>query len=225
MISTTTRLSPRPSGPRGARRTSPGPDGGESRGKKEITVTTINDVWTAYDEGAGQWTGCNWPTHVGQLGLDLDGVSAAQARRNAGRWRAIAVGEAAWETSAGEENSLVSVAQRIHLRGVVIGRAGDRGGRLEVCGHPARRFCAEVLAREWAFVSVWLGEIESDARWAAREAQEALEAAEEGDWEAALSHVSKACRIESGYHAPRAWRNLRRVLRRAARSLGPFRTG
>jgi hypothetical protein len=188
-------------------------------------VTTLNEVWTAYNEGAERWAGCNWPTHVGQLGLDLDGVSAAQARRNAARWRAIAAGEAAWETTAGEEASLVGVAQRMHLRGLVIGRAGDRGrGRLEVCGHPARRFCAEVLAQEWEFVSVWLRDVECDARWAGREAQEALEAAEEGDWEAALSHASQACRIESGYHAPRAWRKLRRVLRRAARFLGPFRT-
>lgn len=187
-------------------------------------MTTINDVWTAYDEGAEQWAGCNWQTHVGQLGLDLNGVSATQARRNAARWRAMAAGEAAWETTAGEESSLVGVARCIPLGGVVIGGSGSPAGRLRVCGHPARRFCAAILAQEWEFVSVWLRDVESDARWAGREAQAALAAAEEGEWEAALSHASQACRIESGYHAPQAWRKLRRVLMKATVSLGPFPT-
>ena len=39
-------------------------------------MTTINDVWAAYAEAKGRWTGCNWPTHYGSLGLDLDSVSS-----------------------------------------------------------------------------------------------------------------------------------------------------
>ena len=203
----------------------PGPAGMKGRGKRRKSVTTIHDVRAAYEEGDGQWTGCNWPTHVGRLGLDLDGISADQARSNADRWGELAADEAACDTTAGEETSLVAAALRLHTGGVVIGWAGDREGGPGVCGHAARRFCAEVLAREWEFVSVWLEEIESDARWAGREAREAMTAAEDGDWQTALAHASRARRIESGYHAPQAWRKLRRVLRRAARSLGPFRTG
>ena len=202
----------------------PGPAGRKARGKRRKSVTTMNDVWAAYDEGRGQWTGCNWPTHVGRLGLDLDGISADQARGNADRWRELAADEAACE-KAGEEIFLVAAALRLPTGEVVMSRDGDREGSPGVCGHAARRFCAEVFAQEWEFVSVWLEEIESDARCAGREAQEAMTAAEDGDWETALAHASRACRIESGYHAPRAWRKLLRVLRKAAWSLGPFRTG
>ncbi len=38
-------------------------------------MATINDVLTAYDLAVGEWKGCNWPTHYGNLGLDLKGMS------------------------------------------------------------------------------------------------------------------------------------------------------
>lgn len=181
-------------------------------------MTTINDVWTAYDEATGKWTGCNWPTHYGSLGLDLDSVSSSQAHRNADRWRAIEADEAAYdEITASEETALVDVASHLHLRGAVICLVEDQGCRLEVCGNPARRFCAEILAREWAFVSEWLEEIESDADWANQEAQKAVTAAEDGDWERALLRASQACTIESGYDSPRPWRNLKQVIEKLAR--------
>ena len=180
-------------------------------------MTTINDIWTAYEEGEGHWTGCNWPTRYGSLGLDLDGVSSGQAHRNANRWRAIAADEIPdGEVAGGEEAALVDMALHLRLRGAVICRVEDRSCRLEVCGSPARHFCAEVLAREWEFVSAWLEEIESDARWADQEAKDAVRSAEDGDWEQAVAHAGQACQIESGYANSRPWRRLKQVIENAA---------
>jgi hypothetical protein len=181
-------------------------------------MATINDVWVAYEEAHGRWSGCSWPTHYGSLGLDLDGVSSSQAHQAAGRWRAIAADEVAGdEVTAGEESSLVDMALHLRLgRGVVCLGEGREGG-LRVCGGPAVRFCAEVLAREWEFAADWLEEIESDARWAEEEAQEAVRAAEDGDWVPAVGHARQACSIESGYDDPRPWVRLRREIERAAR--------
>src|SRR5262245_56569487 len=55
-------------------------------------------VGRAYEEATGVWTGCDWPTHFGQTGLDLNGrtVAEAEARRRttggdeAGDWRLAA---------------------------------------------------------------------------------------------------------------------------------------
>ena len=78
-------------------------------------MTPMNDVWVAYQEAHGRWSGCNWPTHYGSLGLDLDGISSGQAHQAADRWRAIAAGEVADdEVTAGEETSLVDMT--LHLR-------------------------------------------------------------------------------------------------------------
>jgi hypothetical protein len=188
-------------------------------------MTTMNDVWTAYDRAAGRWTGCNWPTCYGSLGLDLDRVSPSQAHRRAARWRALAAGEVAGEVfTAGEEAFLADAALHLRLRVALTYPVEHEGCRLEVCGDPARRFCAEVLAREWEFASGWLEEVESDIHWADREAQEAVEAAEGGDWRQAIAHASQACAIESGYDTPRRWRRLKRAIEQVA-AVTPCRPG
>jgi len=181
-------------------------------------MSTINDVWVAFEKAQGRWSGCNWPTHCGTLGLDLDGVPSSQAHQAAGRWQAIATDELAGdEVTASEESSLVDMALHLRLgRRVVCLGAGPDGGP-KVCGSPAVRFCARVLASEWEFAAYWLEEIESDARWAEEEAKEAVRAAEDGDWGHALGHARQACLIESGYDAPRPWRRLKREIERAAR--------
>ncbi|HJT76791.1 MAG TPA: hypothetical protein VJ739_06275 [Gemmataceae bacterium] len=181
-------------------------------------MTTINDVWVAHEEAHGRWSGCNWPTHYGSLGLDLEGVSSSQAHQSAGRWQAIATDEVAGdEVTAAEESSLVDMALHLRLgRGVVCLGDGAHSD-LRVCGGPAVRFCAEVLASEWEFAACWLEEIESDARWAEQEAQEAVRAAEDANWGHALEHVRQACLIESGYDDPRPWTRLKREIESAAR--------
>ena len=181
-------------------------------------MATINDVWAAYEEAHGHWSGCNWPTHYGSLGLDLDDVSSRQAHQAADRWRAVAAdGVAGDEMTPGEEASLVDMALHLRLRRSVVCRGEGPKGRLQVCGHPARRFCAEALASEWEFAASWLAEIESDARWAEEEAREAVRAAEEGDWEHALDHARQACSIESGYDDPRPWERLEQAVAQAAK--------
>lgn len=47
---------------------------------------------TAYQQAAGKWRGCDWPTRFGQSALNLDGLRAAQATLMA---RATAGSEAA----------------------------------------------------------------------------------------------------------------------------------
>jgi hypothetical protein len=40
----------------------------------------VHGIVRAFDEAAGTWTGCDWPTRFGKAGLDLDGWSAAEAQ-------------------------------------------------------------------------------------------------------------------------------------------------
>jgi hypothetical protein len=44
--------------------------------QKEPAVPDLAAVRRAYEEGVGTWTGCDWPTHFGKSGLDLNGMSA-----------------------------------------------------------------------------------------------------------------------------------------------------
>ena len=177
-------------------------------------MSTINDIWDAYEDAQGRWIGCNWRTHYGSVGLDLHGVSSSQAHLVAGRWLAIATDEVAGdEVTVDEASSLVEMA--LHLR---LGRRVvclDHG-RL-VCSSLAVRFCAGLLAREWEFAASWLLEVESDAHWAQDEAEEAVRAAEDADWEHALGHARQACLIESTYYAPRPWTRLQSEIESAIR--------
>jgi hypothetical protein len=68
-------------------------------GKKQgdLPMTTINDIWTAYDDAESRWTGCDWPTHFGCLDLNLDGISSRQAHHNAGHWAEISAGNVAYD--------------------------------------------------------------------------------------------------------------------------------
>jgi hypothetical protein len=179
-------------------------------------MTTINDIRTAYEEGEGRWTGCDWPTHYGCLGLDLEGVPSGRAHRTASRWRVIAAGGGADDITTGEEASLVDMAEHLRLRRVVLCVYEGQGCRLVVRGKSARLCCADALAWEWEFAGHWLEEIESDARWAEGEAREAVAAAERGDWDYALRHACQACSVESGYGDPRPWRHLKQVIEKAA---------
>ncbi len=181
-------------------------------------MTTMSAVWAAYEGSSGQWTGCNWRTHYGSLGLNLDGVSSAQAHQAAGHWRAIAAERLPDdEITAGEESSLVDMALHLRLRRRVVWLGSNRSRHLEVCGQGARQLCAELLAREWKYAADWLAELESDARWAEDEAREAVRAARAGDWELALEHAHRACSIASVYNARHPWRRFEQVIRTARR--------
>jgi len=181
-------------------------------------MATINDIWTSYDDAESRWTGCDWPTHFGCLDLDLDGIAANQARDNAGHWAEIAVGELACDDiTSGDDDSLVGVAQHLRITGVVVRLDGHQGGRLAVQDKSARVFCAEALAKEWRYATEWLEEVESDAVWAEQEAQQAVGAAEDGNWDGALTHAAQAYAIESEYQHRGIWKDLRETIERVAK--------
>jgi hypothetical protein len=48
-------------------------------GLLEESKVGIEEVYRAYEEGTGLWTGCDWPTRFGATGLDLNGYAAAEA--------------------------------------------------------------------------------------------------------------------------------------------------
>jgi hypothetical protein len=59
-------------------------------------VADLEAVKAAYQKGAGSWTGCDWPTHFGKSGLNLNGMDARTLLASLGEiagareWRAAA---------------------------------------------------------------------------------------------------------------------------------------
>jgi len=185
-------------------------------------MATINDIWRAYDERESRWTGCDWPTHFGCLDLNLDGISANQAHRNAGHWAEIAVGEVACDDlTTYDEASLVGTAKHLRISGAVARRNGHQGGRMAKQDKSARVICAEALAKEWEFASEWLGDVESDAAWAKQEAQQAVRAVEDCNWNGASLHASQAYAIESEYGHLGIWKDLRQTIEQIAKRFSP----
>jgi hypothetical protein len=44
--------------------------------RKDEKVPDLQAVRRAYEQAAATWTGCDWPTHFGKSGLDLNGMDA-----------------------------------------------------------------------------------------------------------------------------------------------------
>jgi hypothetical protein len=187
-------------------------------------MTTTDAVRAAYEAAKGQWTACDWPTHYGCLGLDLEGVTCREARQVAAHWADVARGAGAYDNlTTEEESALVDMARHLRLRKAVVYLGEERGCHLEVRGLSARLFCAESLATEWEFAGLWLDAVESDAVWAEVEARQAVAAVARGDWAEALWRAETVGLIEAEYGGRRAWRHLRRVIQdaAAARVVGP----
>jgi hypothetical protein len=93
----------------------------------------------AFLSGVGKWTGCDWPTRFGTTGLDLNGLTAAQAllmaRATAGAesadWRAAARWLDEVEADARKAEEAASRAARL---------AAD--GRLVEAAEQAKLACA-----------------------------------------------------------------------------------
>lgn len=179
-------------------------------------MATISEVWVTYERARGRWSGCDWPTRFGSLGLDLKGVSSLQARAATRRWRAIAADVATCAPTTAHENAcLTRMALCLRLRCTAWQKENGR-----IAPMPSRCRCAGALAEEWAFAASALDEIESDARQAEREAWTAVCAAERGDWAGALQHARCASSLESGYLAPRLWTALKTVIEATAAQTG-----
>jgi len=58
----------------------------------------------------------------------------------------------------------------------------------------------------WRAAARWLKQIEEVARMAMQEAEQAVELAEAGQFEAALAHASRAAALEATYRPPVVWR-------------------
>jgi len=150
--------------------------------------------------------------------LELDGISANQAHDNAAHWAKIAAGGVGYDDiTSGEDSSLVAVAEHLRIKGAVVYLGSHESGQLAVQAKSARLFCAEALAKEWGFASQWLEEVESGAVWADQEAQRAVSAAEDGNWDGASLHASQACAIASEYRHSGIWDNLGKTIARVAK--------
>jgi hypothetical protein len=66
-------------------------------------AASLEEIARTYEEAAGAWTGCDWPTAFGPTMLDLNGMTAAEAdARAAEADRLFEVQEAgAWDPLAG----------------------------------------------------------------------------------------------------------------------------
>jgi hypothetical protein len=59
----------------------------------------IEEVRRAYQQATGTWTGCDWPTRFGNVGLDLNGLTAAEAEEFAEQSIGTVIGKD-WQAAA-----------------------------------------------------------------------------------------------------------------------------
>lgn len=121
-------------------------------GRTSLNVTgdpTAEGVFTAFEKATGTWTGCDWPTHFAKSGLNLNGMTAADAERMAVAetslaedWRAAARWLTEVERRAREAEEKAAAA----VKAAVTGRweealvNADRAWALEFStGRPLRR--------------------------------------------------------------------------------------
>jgi hypothetical protein len=86
---------------------------------------TPAEIKQAFHSGAGRWTGCDWPTQFGLMGLDLCGLTARQARLMAGAtagaesadWRAAATWLAEVEADARQAEDAARRAAQLAAEG------------------------------------------------------------------------------------------------------------
>jgi hypothetical protein len=101
------------------------PDGGQAG---------MEEVCAAYEEGAGTWAGCDWPTCFGATGLDLNGCTAAGAEARA----AGAAGTDAAQDWAAAAHWLARVeeyARQAEVHGAAAVKAADAGHWDEAVEH------------------------------------------------------------------------------------------
>lgn len=92
----------------------------------------IDAIRQVYMETSGAWTGCDWPTQLGQAGLELNGCTAAQAEQlartapplEAADWRRAAEWLSQVELNAEQAQVQASIA-------LASANAGDLEGALE----------------------------------------------------------------------------------------------
>jgi hypothetical protein len=87
----------------------------------------VQGIIRAFEEAAGTWTGCDWPTRFGKAGLDLEGWSAAEAQAAAEEHRGLAE-ESYWRAASSWLTRVEQYARRAEeeaRQAVLDATAGD----------------------------------------------------------------------------------------------------
>ncbi len=166
----------------------------------EITDDQIETIREAYLQCVGEWEGCNWTTTHGASGLDLDGCDPAELRDVADR---IEDG-----TCTDEDLDGVPTAASVEYMDLL---PIDPSDEEEAAAEDARR---RIWAEDLRTGADWLDECHSAAVSAEKYGKEAVEAAEEGDIDAALAFAKRACAFESEYGDDPTWQRLRKAIER-----------
>lgn len=101
----------------------------------------MEEVTHAYEEAAGTWTGCDWPTMFGSAGLDLDGWTAEEATAQA--IEVDAAQRTAWEAAAcglSEVERRAAEAEKEAKRAIL---AASAGAWQEAAEHAQRAWSLE----------------------------------------------------------------------------------
>jgi hypothetical protein len=102
----------------------------------------IEAVLCAYKEAVGTWTGCDWPTVFGPAGLDLEGVSAAEAETLAVESLGTAEAES-WVAAAKWLDEVESRARQAEREAALAVTAANAGAWAEAVGHARKAWALE----------------------------------------------------------------------------------
>lgn len=114
------------------------------------TSLPLDEVQQAYRQGTRRWSGCDWPTALGRLGLDLNGLESTHATLMA---RATSGGEStAWRTAARWLKEVEDAARQAEIEAKQAVHLATSGQLPDALGHAQR---AVDLAGGYQRSSVW----------------------------------------------------------------------
>jgi len=101
----------------------------------------LAEILRVYEEAAGTWTGCDWPTVFGPTGLDLEGWTAAKA----GAYAALVDWEerAVWEEAARWLEEIERRAEEAEAEAEMAIRTATAGCWTEAAEHARRAWHQE----------------------------------------------------------------------------------
>jgi hypothetical protein len=119
-------------------------------------TAALEAIDRAYEEGAGAWSGCDWPTAFGRARLDLQGISAAEAEARAVEsiWRRQGQ---LWEEAAEWLRRLEARARLAEEQASLAVAAAHRGEWAEALAHARQAWALEVNSGRtlWTDALAW----------------------------------------------------------------------
>jgi hypothetical protein len=114
----------------------------------------FEEIYQAYEEGRGTWTGCDWPTRIGKAGLDLKGCTAAHAAALARETAGTSVSED-WQMAATWLSQVERFAREAEESACQAVNAARSGHWREALAHAQRAWnlelvCGRTLWRDFA---------------------------------------------------------------------------